>query len=540
MALPQHVATYNGITLEAAKITNLTSRAVFSEDHLDYFFTHTTVTIEGWANQALTGVSNASYLATLRKTLQVPRQEFTYSIDGTIVISATGSPNNAGIPVDANNGPIPGDFVIAQIIGSSVQVAFSLEFWVTECESGGNTPPSVISNRWSQRQEIDEIGMSTFTTNGTLRIRSGLGTNADSFREFPFPVTNKPQGFERKQIYDLSADGLTLTWTMIDKELHRAPVNGIGRFEATYTESNDMAKTGALTEATFRGSAVGIKGTSIRDIYYFLANVARGRIDPVLDIVRSSAIEESFHENKVSLSMVVIVKGQDQNVIEQGMNFRLTTRIGGPLAVFNGTPTSIGTRGNLSSGLAVNDTPAAGNCDSRSGNNVSVLSTGNGRKPNQTSGSAPSNNSSTLSTKQGNYSEEQKKHPYIRYMIRAETELDQHKVVGTLAKIASSGEDQQKIFQVAGPTTKKVVKWYAERLQVPPELLTFQIDDNHELLFQTVVTYDAELCADGLTFIYKMGGSYTYALKKNASEESLKALPKNPMLNDGGTNTLSN
>lgn len=518
----QHVLTYNGITLKLAKHEHSCS-LVYSTDETTPLYKRMFFSVQAVVNKQTNGGStvNATYLTTLRKMLAEPRKELTYTIGGVTYLSIpTGG--------DAKHGPRPIDVVVFdRIIGNTILIHFSIEAWISECDSSQG-PPNILSNRWTQTHEIDKLGFSTLTTEGELIIRGGQGKVADDFRTSPFPVSNIPAGFVREnQKFTQSSDGLTLNWVVVDREPYKPGTQGIVNWEADYTESSDYeGSTGALLIGQMRVSAVGVKTVSKQVVMDWAIAVMFSRLSLTSDLLRSYSIQENLHENKVTLSVNVITN--TNNAVQGGM-MRTTTRIGAVVPPVDNYPaTQVSTRGYTGLKLLSNP-PPEGACDSRTPT-LSVATIGSSSPGTVSVGTSSAANGEISTTNNGTLSSDQVSsgHPYMVYKCSAEIETAENMLALPVSKATTV--NQLTFTRLASPTTKKTVRWYVERIGAEPTLPAYQIDDNHVKQSRRISLQEIETLPDGKTRIYKVAGEYRYGLKDGSDAASYMTLPKSPML----------
>jgi hypothetical protein len=100
---------------------------------------------------------------------------------------------------------------------------------------------NVLYNRWTEKVEMDDCQYSTRTREGKFMIRSdnASGFIADQMRS-QMAVLSVPEGFLRQSTNSsLSPDGLTLSYTITDKEVFKLPPDPAFHAEGEYTESSN-------------------------------------------------------------------------------------------------------------------------------------------------------------------------------------------------------------------------------------------------------------------------------------------------------------
>lgn len=259
---------YNGVTINNCLTLNFHEEAVREDTNTDTIGHKFRIKVRGTIhlqNPSIHGIGEgsskfggddvSSLHQAIRKKLMEDRRSFQYKLGGTILVEAKpynepgprGEPPRAGRgPVrnkDVNNGPKPQSFDIVQWGGTRlVQVEYEIEFTILDCELSSTV--RILSNRWSVSDSLDADFYTQRTWTGQLRIVSAsenpLGPQA--FRSFVIPPLQN--GFLRDHIEcTTSKDGLTLSYTIRDKQTSNAPPSPATRWAGTHEVRGDPKGT---------------------------------------------------------------------------------------------------------------------------------------------------------------------------------------------------------------------------------------------------------------------------------------------------------
>ena len=245
------VFTYNGITLPYANVTRFEQSALYDEvGQTDHFLTKFEIQLNAVINAdymallspALIGPAGnaitdnaADIMNVIRAELMEPRRRLSYRFNETELIPLidTNDPGGRGT-VDSANGPMPQSCLITQLTTKTFLVSYHIiaHYWENNTSLGfarpyviNNTGNNVLFNRWSESVEIDNCNYTTRTREGKYRIRSDNrdGIIADQMRS-RMAVVGVPVGFNRASSkYTVSPDGLSIAYTVVDKEVFKNP-----------------------------------------------------------------------------------------------------------------------------------------------------------------------------------------------------------------------------------------------------------------------------------------------------------------------------
>lgn len=170
-----------------------------------------------------------------------PRKNLEVWFGGALALSVLSSNpvNQGGAPLydparDVDNGPKPKHVKLIQIAGGNVfRVQFEIEAAHT-CAANGQVTP-ILSNRWSVQEAMDRNFFTTRTITGVIRLSSGA-TPAHAYKGYVVPGLE--DGFARESIdYTASADGLSASYTVVDRQVHTAAPWPATRMSGSHTES---------------------------------------------------------------------------------------------------------------------------------------------------------------------------------------------------------------------------------------------------------------------------------------------------------------
>lgn len=226
-------------------------------------YTEVTATITGVLYEKLDTyletISLASEISTMRRNLSQARQRFTV-FHGTERIFDW-QPED-----DDEWGPRPNTFNITQMAGGMAAwyeavIVMREKYCYTSSYIGeiqsytkvnplrGTDLEGVTQNVRTYRYAVDQNGACTRTTSGTIRCIDSRAP-ADNF--LPYVIPGEIEGFTRTGIdRDLSADGLTCNWSVVDEEQKAAFPDPVTSGSAIFITSTE---TFALQKAQLTGS----------------------------------------------------------------------------------------------------------------------------------------------------------------------------------------------------------------------------------------------------------------------------------------------
>jgi hypothetical protein len=290
---------YGRVVLDVTTVNSWEERVETTEDGVDTLWTkiegHVSSVWSPWTqgtvpdfgiNAAMTA---AEKKAALRAALSQARQRLIFSIpdhsggdpDGANVLllsplnrpvtpanpqaGLAAVPANTPYPCDANNGPVVQVQAIREMQGE-VTMIVDLKFttWINE----SNTVHRMISNRWTQIEELDDKFWSRKITTGkayfradALRVPAPGGgytlLSADQFRESALPPV--PNGFQRRATrVENQSDGVSIIYQVVDEQCALMPVNRkIARIRGYYQDSYMPGNIAGIKTAIESGFEIG-------------------------------------------------------------------------------------------------------------------------------------------------------------------------------------------------------------------------------------------------------------------------------------------
>lgn len=272
--------TYNGITIRYCHTRRFEQEIVPTEDGSDVLMHRFMVRVGG----LVTGVSETSHfqgstftgepagsLSTMRRALSASRGAFEMRMgvsangDGTVILRAdpySSSKQITDTDYDVNNGPRVRHIEITQVAANHVfRVEIEFEICIRECSQTISGSPGVLSNKWTVTDDIDENLWTTRVYQGVLRTVSGE-IDANSFRALVVPLLQP--GLKRDHMnFEVSRDGLSLGYTIVDKEVnYQAPAPATN----WYFKHTEETQTGAIMQSRISVMMEGPRTAARRDL----------------------------------------------------------------------------------------------------------------------------------------------------------------------------------------------------------------------------------------------------------------------------------
>lgn len=271
--------------------------------------------------------SAAEIMKVIRSRLMRRRRKFEVLFNGINLIpkaqeGLTGT-------VDAKNGAIPQSCTISQLTNNTFLCVYRIvgHYWENNDIDPDRNPivkneagAPVLFNRWTETQEVDNHNYTTRTRTGKFIIRSDNadGLIADQVRT-QLASVGVPKGFLRERAtYTISADGLGISYTIIDKEAFKLPPPGAFSARGRYIESTPK-KMGAIrigevtislkgdkeTDQSFliqQGLAICASKLNIRGRILRQETFANG--GPIAgSILESASVAQGMYENEIEVTM---------------------------------------------------------------------------------------------------------------------------------------------------------------------------------------------------------------------------------------------
>lgn len=274
------VLTYNKVSLPFTYTTQFEQSDVYDDSDTDRLYTKYQISVSAVVNTAYAGIAGvagdtpAAMMIAMRNKLMEPRKFLTFTVGGIDLIPSSGSTKGTG--ADMKNGPHPQYFNCTRLTNETFLVHYSIITHIYTGEDGKVAKNNAVSNRWTETVDIDGRNYTTRTRSGKVVIRANCGSIADKLR-FPMAVLGVPQGFLRvSSNYTISPDGLTLSYTVVDREVYRLPPAPAYQAEGEYTEST--TNLGQVRWGQCRITLRGDKETDYAELLKVALGVCSGKL----------------------------------------------------------------------------------------------------------------------------------------------------------------------------------------------------------------------------------------------------------------------
>ena len=336
---------YNGVTLKQCETKRFEQSSEYDESDTDLMRQKYVIAVSALVSDDDTVHTNAEYVdyvpqadddpyegqavfltSMIQKALSHPRGDFTMGIGGTMILTASSNPKSPFR--DCKNGPKPRRVNITHIArAKALRIEFEIEIHLIDCVFGilsktvdpsrGEWDPSgvVLNNRWSLTDSKDANFYSERRWEGTLTVvHSRYWPHL--YRHLCVPPLQ--QGYRRMgQTFTQSADGLSLKYTVTDKQHYRAPPSPASDWQATYTESTGIggAVGYAQVDVTLKGGPTApqnlllvacarVVEARLGNLQLDWAGAGQARKSRAVHLV-SASITESLNDNQVSMNVRV-------------------------------------------------------------------------------------------------------------------------------------------------------------------------------------------------------------------------------------------
>lgn len=541
---------YNGVSIDWIKTNKFEQEAVRDESDTDLIYSHITIGVTGVLNTCIQGENPWVWMDENRSKLLEPRKKLYFNCDGDELIQSP----PVGFEYDAKLGPKPKTCNITKMDGSTFMIYYEIETWLVDCVISEGQPQPILNNRWEVTTNVDSDYYATRTINGLLVFNGYYidqqAGNALAYAEHEGLIVPKiPDGWKREQInVKLSADGLKLNYTIVDKEQHFAIPKPAVSISATYQETAgggkaipDMHIQMNEVNVTVRGqpgsdqAETGRVSATMKDLMKIMMQIVLSRINPDIKASGTGAnpvgewitffsMKEDLFKNEVSVRVITC---QTRNYKDTKAaltmdwangNFAFT-RIGTAVKVAdinNNKARYPDDKGNYllwlfsakvqtacSTNKSINITDY--NNYTHFPTSVDVITVT--RAPTSIPGLSP--------TTTNEYSKEHYTFPFTEYTIDIKYAQDYHTIQ---LPVMYSGATHCYFVKTAAPTLKKTVYWKAMRVgdypllpkpdNIAVDATTGLVED--KLLHTDVNLSHVELESDGFTRRYTISGIYEY------------------------------
>lgn len=506
-------------------------------------------------------------LNSIRGLAMIPRQELIIAVGSDEIVNVNGGGGAGGGSgaSDVEHGPKPIAFAIESVYGESVmRVRFTIQWaWQTQCQ--GETP-AVLNNRWMVDENIGPDKYLTRTIDGALRIASFV-TDPQQYRELVVPRLET--GFKRESLsYAVSADGLTCSYRIVDRQIETSSPWPAEVFEITHTEGTG---DGVSWSSQARASLVGMPGAP-------LALLVRLAVEAI-------ELKTKFNKDRKGLmvlsSSITTVQG-DRNRVEADLAIRRTEegnaqaiansvdRITKPITQLRAVPGQPAqwvptvSREPALYGYGLDGKPRAAAAaavfnvftqtpcsDHQIG---SPGATGTGQEPASGQPTVVSeSDASTVADQESLFTnaaidDDQKSDPYMAVDISDHWQDDHLKVALPVAD-TSDETPGTKIIRLAKTQTKRTIRYAATRVGKPPDMppLPEEYQEGESgaddasivmghLMRSSPATIAAKPTADGGSLLYSLSLEAVYCYTRPIKADMQRAIMKNPLIS-ANTNT---
>ncbi len=319
--------SYNGVNIDLARVS-YSGRSLYDDRDMvsgSYVISFNVQGIVYSTSNSQTGpagfVVNRNSIEAL---LTQPQKEFKWTINSATQwdIIGSGTPTTTQ-KLDRRWGPKPRSVQISEIAGGQAcKVSFVLEATISSCSS----PSDIEEFYWQFAYAYDRNFTCSRTITGKIRIQSGAvnpNVASTSIASIALTDTNQdwfptcPFGFYRdSQNYTLSPDGLTMSWTIVDKQVWRTLPAPLSDGSATM----NIDQSGGILTKTLTGSFSAPMDTPKQVVAEFVIALIQARF-PLLfvtgggtpstttgsEFIRRFSITNHEFENKMDFSITTQV-----------------------------------------------------------------------------------------------------------------------------------------------------------------------------------------------------------------------------------------
>lgn len=269
--------SYGKVTMYDVQTVDWSEEVVYDQHNADALYTRCRATFRGLVTDrnvaggaafpvpyidAGGSGSLSGSLNSIRGLAMIPKQQLIIGVGNDEIVNVNGGANGNGAgggsgASDVEHGPKPIAFAIESVYGESVmRVRFTIQWaWQTQCNGEA---PAVLNNRWMVDENIGPDKYMTRTIDGALRLSSFV-TDPQQYRELVVPRLET--GFKRESLsYAVSADGLTCTYRIVDRQIETSSPWPAEHFEVTHTEGTG---DGVSWASNARASLVGMPGAPL-------------------------------------------------------------------------------------------------------------------------------------------------------------------------------------------------------------------------------------------------------------------------------------
>jgi hypothetical protein len=508
----------------------------------------------------------AGNLASLWRQIEValltPRQTLTVRFGTQLMLTV--KPTAADLKDqhrDTDNGPKPHSVKITHVAGSSVvRVQFSIEATKVLCTNKAAGP--VLSNRWAINEELDRNFFTTRTIRGRLRLSSSIEAG-HAYKGMVVPSLEN--GFRRERIsYTVAENGLDCEYEITDRQVHTATPAPATDMQVSHTESTNDGVT------MVSGMSIKLEGAphiDMRDLLVRAVQIADARLafleEEFIFLEQLSITEHLGQSNSVELNIALRRVGENPTdfLTDLGMG-NAVQALGSPLAL-PPLPSAVVGQPATAYNPQISTPPEIYGYVPHGGKRDAAIlvllhcylqspcsdehSIGQFQQRKVTK-HAPEGDSPTLvgrrlpALPQGHGSLFSKSHRQNMYThARVDNEyvlvpLRAHMPIARRVSSLAPGDDTSVVLTLGAPQGQRVIRIDAERVGAWPELpepLDTYTDGGLRgaLLNHKLTPHAPTLAPDGATKIYRVTGTYVYALNRPPRVGETPALGGVPFAN---------
>ena len=548
------ILSYNGIELNFGRITKFTQEAIYSEDHIDHIYNKITIGFEGVLSDCITtgGIpswSPQAQIPIIREQILEPRKKLFLKMEGVTVVAIN-------TLVDDKKGPFPKAFNVLKVSPHTLIVYFEIECYMP-CPNISTVNGTVLSNRWSQEESVDDKFYTTRTITGQLIVSGAFNdlSNPDKFREQCI-IPTCPVGYKRTAIdLTIQSDGLRMNFRISDKQLYLSYPAGAVDITASYTQQYEMDQLIAKCDCNVvvtgkpnipKWRLLKIAMDIIFSRLHIITDSQKG-----LEILTGCTFREELFENKIECQVSTMRHpGKTVASAGSGNSLPLTLNIGADIECGPGAGNYAGDQegsylyeGDPKANITVPKNSRPGNLGllfscafsercvykgtQYTNYNTNVGKTKTDYPPTNTS----YKEQEKLPEYPSSYSKEQTTNPYTDYQLRATYDNREHCFQ---LPVADSGTEESTFVKVANKASKKTVAWTAMRHNDKPQIPKPDTSDtNLVLLDWNVTASQAEKSPNSESMHYTISGVYIYGMKKPLDITKSISLPVTPVFTLG-------
>jgi hypothetical protein len=548
--------SYAGIEFVLPHTHDVSTRAVFSGDGMDYLYSVISVDISATVNPAAMAYTladgsptatpdtlPATTLAAIRHTLTQPRQQLLITdFDGQTLLQCPGE----GFDVDAVDGPKPEVLSIVEVNGArTFAIRWRVTCKVIDCPEG-TTAPLIISNRWQDSHHINEHQLNTRIITGEAVFRQdfleAIDAQPDDYRHYLLPVVEP--GYQR-MVVDVTENSnrTRLAYRLIDNErvVHlgetdpRQGGSGIlnidGKQSITSTGTNEGPTCGiTMNQIWLIAHGGAISSQWIMCQYLFrLASTMASFGNFAVSYIRHASISRSLGQGEKSIELTLALQQTQSDQATIG-NLRIDSLRIDVSQIYEALASQ---SGGINPGL-LNDSGSRGTSITRmvvagltqscqlfqiadsDGGEITGTVPPRGPEPPVVSIRTDDILPSFPTTYATGFPASQ----YTQYKSELQYKNDTGCISCPIAGPVSSGSGSGSgiaqsvaVFRLRQPTSEMIVTGIAERVQGRPTLpAPISTDDNLVLLEWNPVATSPTVLNDGITPVFRVGYYYRYAL----------------------------